>query len=101
MGVNPITEPALASEKKCDWLASRSDICSSAAKVIVSADPHVQWGEREKKKEKKKSLFSQRRYEMVTFAGVVWRRERERERDSADKKQEGRDVSDILMYVWR
>lgn len=48
MGVNPITDPALASEKKCDWLASRSDICSSAAKVIVSADPHVQWGRKKK-----------------------------------------------------
>lgn len=38
----------LASEKKCNWFASGSDICSSAAKVILSAGPHVQWGKKKK-----------------------------------------------------
>lgn len=48
---------------------------------------------------KKKSLFSQFRYEKVTFAGVVYKREKERE--STDMDQQAGDVSDIQMYIWR
>lgn len=93
-GCEPHKRAALAGEKKCDWLARQSDICGSAANVIVSADPHMRW------REEKKILFFQPRYEMVTFAGVVWRQKREGERGCADTHQEGEDVSDILMYVW-
>lgn len=91
VGVNPITEPRWPVKRNAiGWLAEVTFAVQrrrlSCLQILTCS------GE--------KSLFFQPRYETVTFAGVLWR-ERERERVFSDMDQEGEDVSDILMYVWR
>lgn len=78
-GCEPHNRAALDREKNCDWLAV------TKWHLQFSSEGYIYWSSRALGR-KKKSGFSQPRYEIVTLAGVVWRRER----DSADMDQEER-----------
>lgn len=66
MSVNPITHSHTRQRKELRLVGcDRSDFCSTAAKVIVSTDPHVCWAWGG-------CVFFQPRYEIATLAALEW-----------------------------